>query len=323
MTTGAFPAGRRVATNGIELVVHEAGAGPAVVLLHGFPELGYSWRHQVPALVDAGFRVIVPDQRGYGDSDAPDDSRAYGMRSLVADVVGVLDALGVADATVVGHDFGGMVAWHAAVYAPERVTAVASLCTPHGPRGRTDVVESYRRRYGPTHYMTSFAIPGVAEAIFEDDLERTFRAMLRGVGMPLTEFRKLAPEVQALPMGLFVGDPQVFGDPIVTDDDVRVYVEAYHLSGFRGPLSWYRSLGRTWEEAEGVDMTVRQPALLIQAADDFFLAPDQGDLTGQYATRLERRVIPYCAHWVQQERPTEINALLLEWLTRTVVGPQS
>jgi len=310
-----FPAGRRVATNGIDLVVHDAGDGPAVLLLHGFPELAYSWRHQVAPLVDEGFRVIAPDQRGYGASDAPADPRAYSMRTLVADVVGVLDALDVAEATFVGHDFGGVVAWHSAVYAPDRVMAVASLCTPHGPRGRTDIVESYRRRYGNTHYMTTFQTPGVAEAIFEADLERTFARMLRGVGVSLAEFRTLAADVQALPMGLFIGDPQLFGEPVVSPDELDVYVDAYRRSGFAGPLSWYRSLPRTWEEAEGVDMTIDKPALFVQAADDFFLAPDQRDLTDQYVPNLERHLVDDCGHWMQQERPSEVNSILVEWLT--------
>lgn len=309
-----FPPARRVATNGIELVVHERGEGPVVVLLHGFPELAYSWRHQVPALVAAGYRVVAPNQRGYGGSDAPDGAESYSMRTLVADLMGVLDQLDIADATVVGHDFGGMVAWHAAVYAPERVTAVASLCTPHGPRGRTDVVESYRRRYGAGHYMTTFQRVGVAEAVFEADLRSTFAAMFRGVGMRLDEFRRQPADVQALPIGLFVGEPQLQGRPFVTSADLDVYVEGFDRAGFRGPLSWYRSLRRTWEEAESVDMTIDQPALLIQAADDFFLAPDQGDLTDRFATRLERSVVADCGHWIQQERPEVINALLVRWL---------
>jgi pimeloyl-ACP methyl ester carboxylesterase len=270
----------------------------------------------VPALVSAGYRVVLLDQRGYGSSDAPDDQRAYSMRMLVADVVGVLDGCDVTEATVVGHDFGGMVAWHCAVYAPERVRSVVSLCTPHGPRGRTDIVESYRRRYGPTHYMTTFQDPGVAEAVFEADLEHTFTAMLRGVGVSLAEFRALPAEVQALPIGLFVGDPQLFGRSLVSPEDLQVYVDAYRASGFRGPLSWYRSLARTWEEAEGVDMTVDQPSLFIQAADDFFLAPDRADLTDQYVPRMERRVVAGCGHWIQQEHPDVVNALLLDWLTR-------
>ena len=310
-----FPAGRRVSTNGIELVVHDAGKGPVVVLLHGFPELAYSWRHQVRELISAGYRVVMPNQRGYGSSDAPDDPRAYSMRMLVADVVGVLDSCDVAEATIVGHDFGGMVAWNCSVYAPERVTSVVSLCTPHGPRGRTDIVESYRRRYGSTHYMTTFQDPGVAEAIFEADLEHTFTAMLRGAGVSLAEFRALPAEVQALPIGLFVGNPPLLGRSLVSREDLDVYVDAYRGSGFRGPLSWYRSLARTWEEADGVDMTVDKASLLIQAADDFFLAPDQADMTDRYVTRLERRVVANCGHWMQQEQPDAVNALLLYWLT--------
>ena len=128
-----FPVGRRVATNGIELVVHDGGEGPAVVLLHGFPELAYSWRHQVPALIAAGCRVIAPDQRGYAHSDAPEDHRDYSMRTLVADVIGLLDSLDIPEATVVGHDFGGMVAWHCAVYAPSvsRRLRASALPTVH------------------------------------------------------------------------------------------------------------------------------------------------------------------------------------------------
>lgn len=313
-----FPAGRRVAVNGIELVVHEAGAGPAVVLLHGFPELAYSWRHQVAALVDAGFRVIAPDQRGYGGSDAPLDPESYSMRTLVGDVVGVLDGLDVETATVVGHDFGGMVAWHCAVYAADRVDAVGSLCTPHGPRGRTDVAESYRRRYGDSHYMTTFQTPGLAEAIFEADLERTFGDMFRGVGLSLAEFRDLPAEVQALPMRLFSGNPQLFGRALLGAEELQVYVDAYRQSGFRGPLSWYRSLHRTWEEADGVDMAIDKPALFIQAADDFFLAPDKRDLTDQLVTNLERHVVARCGHWIQQERSAQVNALLVQWLCESV-----
>jgi len=309
-----FPPGRPVSANGIELVVHDAGDGPAIVLLHGFPELAFSWRHQVRELVAAGFRVIAPDQRGYADSDSPDDHRDYSMRTLVADVVGLLDGLDIGEATIVGHDFGGMVAWHCAVYAPDRVAAVASLCTPHGPRGRTDIVESYRHRYGPSHYMTTFQEPGMAEAVFEADLERTFGSMLRGVGVSLRDFRSLPDEVQALPIGLFVGDPPLFGLPVVSSDELQIYVDAYRRSGFRGPLSWYRGLRRTWEEAEGVDMTIDKPSLLIQAADDYFLAPDQPDKTDRFATRLRRHVVADCGHWIQQERPAEVNALLLDWL---------
>jgi soluble epoxide hydrolase/lipid-phosphate phosphatase len=313
-----FPPPRRVATNGIELAVHTSGDGPAIVLLHGFPELAYSWRHQIAALVEAGYRVIAPDQRGYATSDAPADPTAYSMRALVADTVGLLDHFDVERAVVVGHDFGGMLAWHAAVYAPDRIAAVASLCTPHGPRGRTDVVESYRRRYGDAHYMTTFQQLGLAESVFEADLPRTFEQMLRRVGVTLAEFRRMPAVVQALPMGLFIGEPQLMGAPLVGEAELAVYVEAYRTSGFRGPLSWYRSLATTWLESEGVDMTVRQPALFVQAADDVFLATDQGDLTGQFTTDLERHVIADCGHWIQQERPEAVNDLLLSWLRRRV-----
>jgi soluble epoxide hydrolase / lipid-phosphate phosphatase len=314
-----FPAGRHIATNGIRLMVYEAGQGLAVVLLHGFPELAYSWRHQVPALAAAGYRVIAPDLRGYGGSDVPADPLAYSMRTLTQDVVGVLDALEIETAAMVGHDFGGMLAWHAAVYARARVAAVGSLCTPHGPRGRSDVVESYRRRRGPGHYMTAFQVPGVAEADLEADIGSTFRAILRGVGVTLDEFRRLSPDIQQVPMRVFVGDPQLMGEPLVSETELGVYVEAFRRTGFTGPLNWYRSLGRTWEEAAGTDMSIDRPALLIQAADDFFLPLDAPDNTDRLAPSLERHILENCGHWIQQERPDQITQILKAWLDKALV----
>jgi pimeloyl-ACP methyl ester carboxylesterase len=314
-----FPDGRRISVGEIELMVYEAGSGPAIMLLHGFPELAYSWRHQVPDLVAAGHRVIVPDLRGYGGSDAPSDPGAYSMRTVVADLVGLLDALEVERTVLVGHDAGGMVAWHMGVYAPDRVAAIASLCTPHGPRGRTDIAESYRRHRGPHHYMTTFQVQGIAEAVFEADVDATFRAMLRGAGVKLERFRQMPVEVQQVPIGIFVGDPPLFGAPIVSETELAVYVETYRRTGFAGGLNWYRSTRRTWEEAEGVDMTIDKPALLVQAADDLFLPPDARDVTEIYVPRLERRLVSDCGHWIQQERPAEVNWLLRTWLVSAPV----
>jgi pimeloyl-ACP methyl ester carboxylesterase len=311
-----FPAAVPVETNGIIVGVHEAGEGPAILLCHGFPELAYSWRHQVPALVGAGYRVIAPDQRGYNGSTAPEDVTDCTVGRLVDDLVGVLDALGVDRAVAVGHDWGGAVVWGAAQSRPDRFHGVVGVCTPWAPRGETDPISAIIAARGPTTYMQTFQAPGVAEAILGADVEAAFRAMLRGRGVTLAEFMAAPPEVQAVPAGVFVGDPQLLGDPIVSEEELRVYVDAYERHGFTGPLNWYRSAHRHWRETADWPDTITVPALMISAGDDWFLPPQMSEPMGRWIPDFERHVIPDAAHWVQQEKPDELNALLLDWLGR-------
>jgi pimeloyl-ACP methyl ester carboxylesterase len=312
----SFPPSRRVATNGIELAVHEQGEGPVVMLLHGFPELAYSWRNQIGAIADAGFRVIAPDQRGYGGSDAPQDSQTYSVKNLVADAVGILDALDVEQAIFIGHDWGSMPAWYAGVYAPERVTALASLCTPYFIPGEVDLIEAYNELRGPAHYMATFQEPGVGEALLERDVEATFRALLRGRGYTMDEFEAAPPEVREVPAGVFVGDPQLFGPELLTGEELAVYVQTYERTGFTGGLNWYRALHKDWEEGLGHDFVIDKPALMISAADDWFFPRGATDGMEELLPQVEKHVIAGAGHWLQQERPDEVNALLLAWLER-------
>jgi soluble epoxide hydrolase / lipid-phosphate phosphatase len=311
-----WPSSQLVATNGIDLEVHEAGEGPAVLLLHGFPELAYSWRHQLAPIVDAGFRVIAPNQRGFGGSDAPADPRTYSVRNLVADITGLLDALGIDQAVWVGHDWGSMPAWYAGAYAPDRVLGAASLCTPYFTPGDTDLIEAYNTLRGPKHYMATFQEPGVGEALLGRDVEATFRALIRTRGYTLEQFRSAPPEIQEVPAGVFVGDPQLFGEELLNDEDLAVYVDTYRRTGFTGGLNWYRALHEDWAEGLGHDFRYDKPALMICASDDWFLPPDFTEGMEELLPRLEKHVIPDAAHWLQQEKPAEINALLVPWLTR-------
>jgi pimeloyl-ACP methyl ester carboxylesterase len=314
--SGDFPPARRIPTNGIHLAVHELGEGPAVFLLHGFPELAYSWRHQINPIADAGFRVIAPEQRGYGDSDAPADPLTYSVKNLVADLVGLLDSLELERAVFVGHDWGSMPAWYAGAYAPQRVAGAASLCTPYFTPGEVDLIEAYNETRGPNHYMATFQEPGVGEAMLERDVEATFRALIRGRGMTVDEFRASPPEIQEVPAGVFVGDPQLFGEELLTDEELAVYTETYRRTGFTGGLNWYRALHEDWREGLGHDFVIDKPALMISAADDWFLPPDFTEGMEQLLPQLEKHVIPAAGHWLQQERPGEVNALLLPWLER-------
>jgi pimeloyl-ACP methyl ester carboxylesterase len=312
----SFPPSRRIATNGIELAVHEQGEGPVVILLHGFPELAYSWRNQIGPIADAGFRVIAPDQRGYGASDAPRDSQTYSVKNLVADAVGLLDALDVEQAIFIGHDWGSMPAWYAGVYAPERVRALGSLCTPYFIPGEVDLIEAYNELRGPAHYMATFQEPGVGEALLERDVEATFRALLRGRGYTMDEFEAAPPEVQEVPAGVFVGDPQLFGPELLTDEELAVYVQTYERTGFTGGLNWYRALHKDWEEGLGHDFVIDKPALMISAADDWFFPRGATDGMEELLPRVEKHVIADAGHWLQQEHPDAVNALLLPWLER-------
>jgi pimeloyl-ACP methyl ester carboxylesterase len=305
-----------IATNGINLAVHELGEGPAVLLLHGFPELSYSWRYQIAPIADAGFRVIAPEQRGFGDSDAPADPITYSVKNLVADLVGMLDALGLEQAVFVGHDWGSMPAWYAGAYAPDRVAGAASLCTPYFTPGEVDLIEAYNETRGTNHYMATFQEPGVGEAMLERDVEATFRALIRRRGMTLEEFRASPAEIQEVPAGVFVGNPQLFGDELLSDEDLAVYVEMYRRTGFTGGLNWYRALHEDWREGLGHEFVVDKPALMISAADDFFLPPDFTEGMELLLPQLEKHVIPDSGHWLQQERPAEVNALLIPWLER-------
>jgi pimeloyl-ACP methyl ester carboxylesterase len=312
----SVPPARLIPTNGIQLAVHELGEGPAVFLLHGFPELAYSWRHQIGPIVEAGFRVIAPEQRGFGDSDAPADPLSYSVKNLVADLVGVLDALELEQAVFVGHDWGSMPAWYAGAYAPERVAGAASLCTPYFTPGDVDLIEAYNETRGPNHYMATFQEPGVGEAMLERDVEATFRALIRRRGMTLDEFRASPPEIQEVPAGVFVGDPQLFGDELLGREDLAVYVDVYRRTGFTGGLNWYRALHEDWREGLGHEFVIDKPALMISAADDFFLPPDFTEGMELLLPQLEKHVIPDAGHWLQQERPAEVNALLIPWLER-------
>jgi pimeloyl-ACP methyl ester carboxylesterase len=312
----SFPSARRIATNGIELAVHEAGEGPAVMLLHGFPELPFSWRHQVGPIVEAGFRVLIPAQRGYGDSDAPADSQTYSCKTLVADLVGVLDALDIEQAVFFGHDWGGLPAWYTGVYAADRAAGVGSLCTPYFTPGEVDLLEAYEPMRGPSHYMMTFQEPGVGEALLERDVEATFRASIRGRGWTLDQFEAAGPEIQAVPAGVFVGDPQLWGEELLNDDELAVYVDTFRRTGFTGGLNWYRALHKDWEEGLGHDFHIDKPALMISASDDWFFPRGATDGMEELIPQVEKHVIPDSSHWLQQEKPDEVNALLVEWLTR-------
>jgi pimeloyl-ACP methyl ester carboxylesterase len=232
---------RTIAANGIELFVREEGKGPLVVLCHGWPELSYSWRHQIPALAAAGFHVVAPDMRGYGGTSAPQDISAYTLFDTAGDIVALVQALGESKAVIIGHDWGAPVAWHAALCRPDMFTAVAGLSVPPPFRGRGRPLDTLKKNGINNFYWQYFQTPGVAEAEFEGDLARTFRTLLGPRG-----FSDPAEHTFIKPGKGFLGDSQGDG-PLpswLSETDIAVFVEAYEKSGFRGGLNWYRNLDR-------------------------------------------------------------------------------
>jgi pimeloyl-ACP methyl ester carboxylesterase len=307
-----------VETNGIRMHVAEAGSGYPVVLCHGFPELWYSWRHQIRALADAGFRAIAPDQRGYGETTCPQQIEAYTQRNLVADLTGMLDALGIDQGVAVGHDWGGAVAWNAAMMAPERFTHVIGVNTPFFPRAPlkpTDLMGMMAQ--GNFHYILYFQEPGVAEAELEKDVRRSLRGFYQGASDLVSALDHKAPPGVWGPAGGGILDrlPDRPQGKFLPDSDFEVFVKAFEKTGFRGGLNWYRCIDRSWEESAGVEQKVNQPALMITAELDPVLRPELCKGMESFVPNLRKTVlIKGSGHWTQQEKPAEVNAAMLEFL---------
>jgi pimeloyl-ACP methyl ester carboxylesterase len=307
-----------VTTNGIRMHVAESGEGYPIVMCHGFPELWYSWRHQMRALAEAGFRAIAPDQRGYGETDAPQSIEAYTQQQLVADIVGMLDALGLAKCVIIGHDWGGAVAWNAALMAPERIERVVGVNTPFLPRMAmkpTDIMRALA--HGQFHYVLYFQEPGVAEAELEGDVRRSLRGFYQAAEDLLGALDQSAPPGVFGPAGGGILDrlPDLPHGKFMTDDDFEFFAQAFARTGFRGGLNWYRCMDRSWEESARLEHLVKQPALMITAEFDPVLRPSLCNGMEAFVPNLQKIVmIKDAGHWTQQEKPAELNAALLEFL---------
>jgi pimeloyl-ACP methyl ester carboxylesterase len=307
-----------VNSNGIRMHVAESGQGYPIVLCHGFPELWYSWRHQMEALAAAGFRAIAPDQRGYGQTDAPGPMEAYTQRHLVGDIVGMLDALGLAKCVIVGHDWGGAVAWNAALMAPERIERVVGVNTPFLPRTPvkpTELMDAMAQ--GQFHYVLYFQKPGVAEAELERDVRRSLRGFYQSAEDLRGALDQSAPPGVFGPAGGGILDrlPDRPYGKFLTSEEFEVFARAFEQTGFRGGLNWYRCIDRSWEESAQLEQQVKQTALMITAEYDPVLRPSMCNGMEAFVPNLRKVVLVKGAgHWTQQEKPAEVNAALLEFL---------
>lgn len=306
--------------NRVRLHHAEMGLGPAVIFLHGFPELWFSWRHQMPVIAAAGFRVIALDMRGHGQSDAPASVDDYTVLHTVGDVIGLMDELGVQEAVLVGHDAGTTAAYHAALMRPDRVRGVVGLSVPYAPRGSRSDIEMLSERLPAGFYMSYFQAPGVAEGDLQADVGKSLSRLLfanSGDHVSDEPFLMMVPLngtlTEALPAP---AAPLSF----MSAQELQVYVDNYQRTGFRGGLNGYRVFQKNWElTAPWAGMKLPVPTAYVGGSRDTVvnfpgnreraeaMGPDSG---GPAAVFVEG-----AGHWIQNERPAEVNAVILKFLS--------
>lgn len=318
---------RRVSVNGIELQLTEQGGGPPVILCHGFPELAYSWRHQLPALAAAGYHAIAPDQRGYGGSSRPENVSDYGIRSLTGDLIALLDELGEEQAVFVGHDWGALIVWDLALLHPERVRAVVGISVPF-IRWPMAPLQLLRMAAGDNFmYIVYFQEVGPAEAELGADPHRTMARTLWSVSGDAIGSRELpqGPGGMISPLPAkgtgFLTAMEDPPDPLpawLTAADIDVFADAFGASGFFGPVSYYRNMDDNWEITKDIPSDrVSMPSLFIGGSLDPVITGNAAGLDAMKELLPDLRdvvLIPGAGHWTQQERPQEVNQALLSFL---------
>jgi len=315
-----MPEPTMIKTNGVDMAVYEAGPkdGLPVVMCHGFPELAYSWRHQIPALAAAGFRAIAPDQRGYGRTSRPENVRDYDMAHLTGDLAGMLDALGLKKAIFCGHDWGGLIVWQMPLFHPDRVAGVIGVNTPFLARPPIDPIMGMRAMFGENMYIVYFQKPGEADAALAKDVGKSFRFFMRKNGVSALDYAKLPKEARNLELvNAIQSDESLWpGEALLTPDELKVFVDTFTRTGFTGGINWYRNMTRNWEVSGTMEQKVHVPGLMIMAEDDVVLSPAMADGMERFVPDLERVLIRHCGHWTQQEHPEETSAAMIDWLTR-------
>jgi pimeloyl-ACP methyl ester carboxylesterase len=314
---------RTIQTNGISLHIAEAGEGPLVLLCHGWPESWYSWRHQLPALAAAGYHAVAPDMRGYGRSDAPREIDRYTIFHLVGDMLGLCDSLGAKQAVIVGHDWGSIVAWNAALLRPDRFRGVVGISVPFFPRMPLPPTQMFKAVAGDNFmYILYFQEPGKAERELEADPKRTMRMLLYSASGSLPDQTGLrqVPKTAGFLDALF--EPAKL--PVwLSDSDLEYYAGEFARTGFRGGLNWYRNFDRNWELlAPWTDAKVTVPSYFIGGLRDFVVTGPERNGPGpgvqmlpMFCTDLRgTALLAGAGHWTQQEDPRGTNDALISFL---------
>ena len=312
---------RFIRTNGIRMRVVTAGVcGPLVLLAHGWPESWYNWRHQILFLVEQGYRVVVPDMRGYGQTESPEDVNSFDIRHLCDDMAGVLDALEADQAIMVGHDWGAIVAWHTVLYHPNRFKALVAMSVPYGGRPKQSMLETYQRKFGEDFFYILYhnAPGGIAEAEYDADPHGLLSRLYLSPDSPRQPPEIIDKQNSAGGWIRRLGAPRALPSWL-GQEDLEYVVDQFRASGFRGGINYYRNLHRNWEITAGLDPVVKVPALFIAGERDMVIdhaSPEQlRDAMARVVPDLRGVVLfPDIGHWVQQEAPVLTNAALADFL---------
>lgn len=305
--------------NNIHMRYAEAGTGPLVLFCHGWPESWYSWRHQLQAVSEAGFRAVAPDMRGYGGTQSPEPIDQYTLLHLVGDMAELVKALGETKAVIVGHDWGAPVAWHAALWRPDLFTAVSAMSVPYAPPGYVDILTALEKLGIDNFYLQYFQKPGVAEAELQQDIRGALRRLYYTAGGEMLEKDKGFGRLTGGTLLANTVDPEAL-PAWLSDADLDYYAAEFARAGFRGGLNWYRNLRRNWElSGPWRGQPIRQPSQFIAGSRDGVLRfPAAKSQLDAYPTTLPglrgSHILDGAGHWVQQERAGEVNRLLIEFL---------
>ncbi|MEQ8697727.1 MAG: alpha/beta hydrolase [Bauldia litoralis] len=303
----SFPTPTLVPVNGAVLEVFEVGSenvGNPIVLCHGWPEHAFSWRHQMAALAAAGFHVIVPNQRGFGNSSSPENVTDYDITCLTGDLVALLDHYGYEDAIFVGHDWGANVVWGTALLHPDRVKKIINLALPYQPRTDVPWIAFMEAIFGSDNYFVHFnRQPGVADAVLDANAAQFLRNL----------FRKNIPPARPEPGMVMInlakaGTP--LGEPVMSEDELAVFTAAFEKTGFTGGINWYRNLDRNWQILADVDPIIHKPALMIYGEQDMI---PKSETLPHFVPDLDVLSLD-CGHWIQQEAPQQTTQAILDWL---------
>ena len=324
-----MPPVQHAAVNGIDMAYYEVGPrgqGTPIIFCHGFPELAFSWRHQLAACEAAGRWAIAPDQRGYGLTSRPETVADYDMEHLTGDLVGLMDHLKIDKAIFCGHDWGGIIVWQMPLMHPDRCAGVIGLNTPFMRRSPFDPIAAMRMAFGEDMYIVWFQKPGVADAVLSADADKTIRFFMRkpdstpmdaGAGLDTSS---AAPEGQStFAFGdlLAAWDKSDTANQLLTPDELAAFVETFEATGFTGGINWYRNFTRNWERSTDLPTRVDGiPCLMIMAEKDVVLSPAMADGMEEVIGDLEKVLVKDSGHWTQQEKPKEVNDLILGWMDR-------
>lgn len=313
-----------IQSNGINMAVYEKGEGPAVVFCHGWPELAFSWRNQIDAVAAAGYHVIAPDQRGFGLTEGPEDPMQYDLGIFCDDLLGILDAKGIERAIFVGHDWGGAVVWAMPRLYPNRCLGVIGLNTSASRPPNLPPVENSEPSLivqTPRYYFATFQQPGYAEEILETNVRKTFDFILsRGGIWDKESFAQIPEDSDERRMDLLAmlqrDNPP--GEPFMSEEVMRYFTDTYEATGFTGGLNWYRAAVRIGSVMANAQTRIEVPSLYIGAENDVILPPSSADGMEDFVTDLEKHTVMNSGHWTQQEKPEEVNRVIINWLNRKI-----